>query len=260
MRVRSAFVIQRDVIFAIFIREISSRFGNNYAFGNVWLLLEPLVLMSVFITIFGFRNIQTLGNVAPPVFVIITYVPFRMIWSSTMKKNMGAAGARGLFGFRQIRLFDVFLAYSLIEGGIFLTVETILVIALMWFGFDSIPADPLLFIGYASTVWLFAISFGILACVLSRIAKEVEKMINIMTLPLLLMSAVIYPITAVPKNYLNFFSYNPLAHASELFREAWITGYESPIADYEYLLTWTIILMAISVSSYRLNWRWVMTR
>lgn len=257
MQVRSAFAIQKDVVFAIFIREVSSRFGNNYALGNVWLLLEPLVMISLFIVLFGFRNIATLGNVAPPVFIIITYVPFRILWGSTMKKNMGAAGARGLFGFRQIRLFDVFLAYSLIEGGVFLTLQTIFVIALFWFGFDAMPADPLLFIGYAFVVWLFSIFFGILACMLSRIAKEIEKLINIVTFPLLLMSAVIYPITAVPSQYLGFFSYNPLAHASELLREAWIDGYHSPIADFDYLLVWTIILMALGMSTYRLNWRWV---
>ncbi len=257
MQVRSAFAIQRDVIFAIFIREISSRFGNNYAFGNVWLLLEPLVLMTVFIILFGFRDIATLGNIAPPVFIVITYVPFRMLWSSTMKKAMGAAGARGLFGFRQIRLFDVFLAHALIEGGVYLTVKSIILTTLLWFGLDALPSDPLLFLGYAATLWLFAVFFGILACMVSRIAKEVEKIINIMTLPLLLMSAVIYPITVVPAQYRNFFSYNPLAHASELLREAWIEGYVSPIADFEYLATWTLVLMAMAMSAYRLNWRWV---
>ena len=258
MQARSALAIQKDVIFAIFIREISSRFGNNYAFGNIWLLLEPLVMISVFITLFGFRGVATLGNIEPPVFILITYVPFRMLWSGTMKKNMGAAGARGLFGFRQIRLFDVFLAYSLIEGGVYLTVKTIFVIALLWFGFDALPADPLLVIGYALTMWLFAIFFGILACMLSRIAKEVEKTINILTFPLMLASAVIYPITIVPPEYLGFFAYNPLAHASELMREAWISGYVSPIADFKYLLTWTVLLMAAAMSAYRLNWRWVM--
>ena len=257
MQVRSAFAIQKDVVFAIFIREISSRFGNNYAFGNVWLLLEPLVMISIFVVLFGFRGIATLGNIAPPVFIVITYVPFRLLWNSTMKKNMGAAAARGLFGFRQIRLFDVFLAYSLIELGVYITVKTIFIVALLWFGFDALPANPLLVLGYAFTIWLFAMFFGILACVLSRIAKEVEKTINILTFPLMLASAVIYPITLVPEHYLSFFAYNPMAHASELMRQAWIAGYVSPIADYDYLLGCTICLMALAMSAYRLNWRWV---
>jgi capsular polysaccharide transport system permease protein len=254
MRVRSAFAIQRDVVFAIFIREMNSRFAT-YSFGNAWLLVEPLLMMAIFITLFGFRGIQTFANLEPAVFIMISFVPFRLLWNGTMRQNMAAANAKGLLGFRQVRLFDIYLARSLIEAGVYLVVATLLTAILLWFDFDAIPDDPIRVLGYAAVLWLFAASFGILASMLSSIAKEVEKAIAILTLPLMIASAVIYPMTIVPPSYYIYFEYNPLVHAVELLRESWVENYESPIADSSFLISCTFVLMAVSIAAYRLYWR-----
>jgi len=254
MRVRSAFAIQRDVVFAIFIREMNTRFAT-YSFGNIWLLIEPLMMMSVFILLFGFRGIETLANLEPAVFIMISFVPFRLLWNGTMRQNMAAPSAKGLLGFRQVRLFDIYLARTLIEGGVYVTVASILTIGLLWFDFDAVPHDVMLVLGYASILWLFAASFGILASMLASIAKEIEKAISILTFPLMLASAVIYPMTIVPPVYYVYFEFNPLVHAVELLREAWIENYDSPIADFDFLASCTLVLMAISIAAYRLYWK-----
>ncbi len=260
MKARSAFSIQRDVIFAIFIREMNSRF-SSYTLGNIWILLEPMVMMIVFVVIFGIRGRGEFGYVEPPVFILAGFLPFRMLWQATMRLNMGAlGGVKGLLGFRQVRLFDVFMARSLVEAGIFLVAGTILVVGMLWLGFDAVPHDPLKLLYFALILWLFAASFGILACIISDFAREVQKIISIINMPIMFLSAVFYPMTIIPSAYHSMFALNPLVHANELIREAWLPLYESPVADAGYLYAWTLVTMALAVASYRLRWQRMVAR
>ena len=260
MKARSAFAIQRDVIFAIFVREMNARFGT-YTLGNIWILLEPILMMVVFVVLFGARGRGAFGYVEPPVFILAGFLPFRLLWNGPMKNNMKAlAGVKGLMGFRQVRLFDVFLARSLVDAGIFLVAGTILVLGMEWLGFDAIPGNPMGVLYFGLVLWLFACGVGILACIIADFAREVEKILNIITMPLMFLSAVFYPMTAVPPAYHSIFAMNPLMHANELIREAWIPLYESPVAQASYLYVWTLCILALAVASYRLRWQRMVAR
>jgi len=234
---------------------MNARF-KTYTFGNVWILLEPVVMITVFVTLFGLRGAGHFGYSEPAVFVLAGYLPFRMLWQATMRRNMSAlTGASGILAFRQVRLFDIFLARSLVEGGVFIVSGTVLVLGLMWLGFSPIPRDPLLTLFYAVQLWLFGTMFGILACVVAQIAQEVEQIINILTMPLLFLSAVLFPVSIIPYSHQWIFDLNPLVHANELIREAWLPAYTSPVADQRYLTAWILITSAFAVAGYRLRWQ-----
>ena len=169
---------------------------------------------------------------------------------------MRAAGAvRGLMGFRQVKLFDVYLARSVVEGGVFLVSATVVGALLAWWGFDVWPNDFLLVLAYCTIFWLFAISFGILASVISQFSPEITKLINLLTMPLLFLSAVFFPMTFIPTEFHNIMAKNPILHAMELIREAWFEQYTSPVADVKYLGAWTLGMMALAISGYRLSWQ-----
>ncbi len=260
MKARSALSIQKDVIFAIFIREMISRF-STYTFGNIWLLLEPLLMMTLFILLFGARGAGAYGFAPPPVFIFSAFITFRLLWGYTMRQMVSArGGARGMLEFRQVRLFDVFLARSIIEAGLFILVGFILAMGLVWFDYDPWPDNLLRVLGLCTILWLLATSFGMLACMIGSVAREVEKLISMMTMPLLFVSAVIFPMSIVPKKFWPYLTWNPLMHAMELIREAWFDRYDSPVADFPYLVSWMLILMALAMATYRLTWRRVVAR
>ncbi|RMB12463.1 capsular polysaccharide transport system permease protein [Eilatimonas milleporae] len=252
---RSSLDIQRDVLFAIFLRELKSRF-SGYVLGNVWLILEPLMMMVLFITLFGLRGRGEFGFVEPPVFILAAFLPFKMLWGSTMKQNMTSRGAAlSVLNFRQARLFDIFLARTLVEGGVAVIVGIVLMIGLAWLGVNPLPRDPLSMLGYAAILWVFAASAGILFCVVSSFSREIEKLINLINLPLLFLSAVFFPMTAVPEPARTWMAYNPLVHPLELIREAWFPLYQSPVASLSYFAWWTVGAMTLALASYRLQWR-----
>jgi len=49
---RTPWQIQKSVVFALFLRELKTRFGA-YKFGYVWLLLEPMAHVIVLSLIFS---------------------------------------------------------------------------------------------------------------------------------------------------------------------------------------------------------------
>jgi len=255
MKARSAFSIQRDVIFAIFVREMITRF-SNYTLGNIWLVLEPLLMMVLFIALFGARGRGAYGFVEAPVFIFAAFLPFRMLWTATMRQSASARGAtKGLLAYRQVRLFDVFMARTFIEGGLFVIIGVILGLGMMWLGYDPWPDDILLTLFYCSILWLFAASFGMLACMVGSVAREIEKLVSMLTMPLMFLSAVFFPMSIVPEQYWVYLTWNPILHAMELIREGWMDNYTSPVADFNYLVAAMLICLAFAMSSYRLSWR-----
>lgn len=255
MKARSAFSIQRDVIFAIFVREMITRF-SNYTFGNIWLVLEPLLMMVLFILIFGLRGRGAFSFADAPVFIFSAFLSFRLLWQSTMRQCASARGAaKGMLEYRQVRLFDVFLARAIIEGGLYIVVGTLIAFGLFWFDIDPWPDNPLMVFYYSLYMWLLAAGIGMLVCMLSSIAREVEKLIGMSMIPLLFLSAVFFPMTAIPPQFWRYMTWNPVLHAMELIREAWFAAYKSPVADFNYLAGFTLVALALALSSYRLNWR-----
>lgn len=255
MKARSALSIQRDVIFALFVREMNARF-SSYTFGNVWLVLEPLMMMVMFILLFGLRGRGEFGYVEPPIFIFSAFLPFKLLWQLHVRNNTAAVSkSRKLMGFRQVRLFDLFLANSFTDGGVFVVVGVLIATGLYWLGFNPFPRDILLVMAWGTLLWLFAGAFGILCCVISQFAKEVEKVVTMVQMPLLFLSAVFFPMTIVPEPYRTWLAWNPLVHAMELIREAWFPLYTSPVADGFYLFMWAIITMALAMASYRLSWQ-----
>lgn len=260
MKARSSFAIQRDVIFAIFVREMISRF-STYTFGNVWLVLEPLLMMVFYVLLFGARGRGAYGFVEAPVFIFSAFLSFRLLWNSTMRKATSARGAaRGLLGYRQVRLFDVFIARGVVEAGLYVLVGFLLGVGLYWFDYDPTPDNFLRVVQYSLLLWLLALSFGMLACMIGSVAREVEKLITMMTMPLMFLSAVLFPMSIVPREFWAWMTWNPVLHAMELIREAWFAAYESPVASPTYLIAWVLVLMAVAMSTYRLTWQRVVSR
>lgn len=260
MRARSAFSIQRDVVFAIFIREMVTRF-SSYTLGNIWLVLEPLLMMTLFMLLFGARGRGAYGFVEAPVFIFSAFLTFRLLWTYTMRQTASARnGAKGLLEYRQVRLFDVFMTRTIIEGCLFFVVGFILAMGLVWLGYDPWPDDFLLTLWYCVILWLFAASFGMLACLVGSFAREIEKIVSMLTMPMMFISAVFFPMSVVPKHFWPYLTWNPLMHGMELIREAWFDNYSSPVADFDYFMGWMLVCFAFSLATYRLTWRRILAR
>ncbi|QGW15585.1 MULTISPECIES: ABC transporter permease [Leclercia] len=251
---RSSFQVLRDVTFGLLIRELKTRFGS-YRLGYAWALIDPMLMISLFSVVFGMRSQSGFGDVPAQVFITAGYLPF-MFFNKVVTQLKSAVSANmGLFCYRQVTPFATFIARFILEAIIGLVVGCVLVLGLLWFGFDAIPSDPLqVILGYF-VLMIFSFSLGIMFCVLGNLFKEADKFLNLMMMPIMFVSCVMYPLASIPVQYQHWFLWNPLVHSVELIRSGWIAGYESPNASWTYFTGVTLVILTFAMSCYRLSHR-----
>lgn len=251
---RSSFQVLRDVTFGLLIRELKTRFGS-YRLGYAWALLDPLLMIGAFSLIFGMRGHSGFGGAPAPLFITASYLPFLFFRNVVSKLQSAVNANKGLFCYRQVTPFATFVSRFILETVIGMVVGCVLVLGLLWFGFDAIPSDPLEVVLIYFMLMIFSFSLGIIFCVLGNLFKEADKFLSLLMMPLMFISCVMYPLATIPSNYQHWFLWNPLVHAVELIRSSWISGYASPNVSGMYFSAVTLVLLTFAMSCYRLSHR-----
>ncbi|MFM4704993.1 ABC transporter permease [Aeromonas bivalvium] len=251
---RTSLQVLRDVVFGLLIRELKTRFGS-YRLGYAWALLDPLLMIGAFSLIFGLRGHSGFGGAPAPLFITAGYLPFIFFKNVVSKLQSAVSANMGLFCYRQVTPFSTFIARFMLETMVGMMVGGILVLGLLWLGFDAIPADPLQVILVYLLLMVFSFSLGIVFCVICNLAQEADKFLGLLMMPLMFISCIMYPLATIPAQYRQWFLWNPLVHALELIRSGWIAGYSSPYVSSSYLAAVTLILLTFAMSCYRLSHR-----
>jgi len=255
MQIRSPLRIQHDVVLAILIQEIRARVAG-FALGLGWIFVEPLILIGLFVFMFGLRGRGAFGFIEPAVFVLTGFIPFRLIWNKIMPQTMNGGQRAGQYlQYRQVQVLDVVLAQSVLNFLQTIVVTIVMIVILAWLGFDSLPRDPAMVIVGMVLLAVFSVAFGLMAMVAGRLASEIKTVISILTMPLMFTSAVMFPMTIVPEPYRTQLAYNPLVHPIEFIREAWVDGYVGPVTDMGYFGAWLMLSMFFGLALYRLDWK-----
>ena len=249
---RSSLVVLRDVTFGLLMRELKTRFGN-YRMGYAWAILDPLVAISVFCILFGIRQRNGFGGVEAPVFIASGYLPFLMFQNTVSRLQSAVSANKGLFCYRQVTPFSTLFSRFVLEIMLGVLVAFVLISSLLWFGFNALPSDPLAVLAGYGLLMVLSFAIGSLFCIAASLSSEAEKLIPILMRPLMWISAVFFPLAAVPQSYQHLLLWNPIVHALELIRSGWISGFNTAGGSWTYLCSFTLISLTLAMSSYRLS-------
>jgi capsular polysaccharide transport system permease protein len=221
---RSAWEVQRAVLFALFLRELKTRLGGRWM-GVFWLLLEPVAHIAVMTTLFSLAHRATLPSIDYPVFLITGLIPF-FLFRGLVTRLMEAIDAnRGLFAYRQVKPIDTVIARALLEIALQSTVYLIALATLGWLGFDFLPARALELCGVSAVLVLLGASLGLFFGVATNEVPQARAIVRISLLPLYFISGVIFPVHAIPPQYLSLLQLNPVLHLIELSRACFFPQY-----------------------------------
>lgn len=243
--------IQKSVIFALVLREARARFGTR-RMGAVWTLLEPVCHLLVFTLLFTQLRGRTVADVEYPVFVLIGMAPFLLYRNTALKLMDSLRENRSLFGYKQIKPLDTYLARMLVETCISVTVYAILVFVFAWFGFDMSVHRPLQWVGILLLGLLFAFGLGMSLALITHALPGVKTVIRLAFFPLYFISGVLIPAAYLPAAMMPILLYNPFLHLTELIR-AEVLPYYVPVdgISFDYVGTWAILLLFVSLGGYR---------
>ncbi len=250
---RSSWQIQRSVVFALFVRELKTRFGGRWL-GAFWVLLEPLAHLAVMLLLFGFVRGRILPGVEFPVFLVTGLVPFLMFRNLALRGMLAIDANRGLFGYRQVKPLDPLLSRAILEIALYSAVYLATLGALGWLGFQVIPESPLQLMAMSALLIASGFGLGVLFAVLTDDLPNARSLIGLVFLPLYLVSGIIFPISAVPSELLPWLLWNPVLHAIEILRGHFFPQYRVlPDVSTTYVLAFSLLVLALAMGLYRLR-------
>ena len=259
MQQRTSWQIQKAVLHALLIRELKTRFGQ-FRLGVVWALLEPLMQVMVFMGMYYFRGVSTMGGLVLPVFLATGLVPF-FYFSKVISQSMAAVNAnRNLFIYRQVRVFDAYLCRFLLEAAIGFLTLVALIAGSWWLGYAVVVVNTLKFLLLFALLSLFSFGVSLVFGVFNTLHPELGKFIPVILRPLFFISGSFFSINDIPPSVHPLLLWNPLLHTFELMRSCFSIHYSTALVSMEYLMLCTAVAMTLGMLVYRANWRRMLAR
>lgn len=244
---------------ALFLREASARmFGSRAAW--VWLVAEPVINILWLILVFTAIRVRHIGGIETALWIASGMLVF-MTFKRTLTQVQNAVDSNSaLFAYRQVRPADVALVRAGCEGFSMLIISFSLFAVGMLMGWMAFPDSAWAVFQGFFLAWLCALGLGLIFGVLVKLIPEMDRIINFIMMPLMMMSGVIFPLNMVPLPYQAWLMWNPLAHAIEVTRLGFASYYHATPGlnlNYGYFCGLTLVFFGIALFR-RFNQRLVM--
>jgi len=245
MTLRKPLHVFFSVIKALFLRELEMRMSMG-KIGLFWTFFEPFfqvfILILIKVTLINSSGRASTITFDFAVFMASGFIAFNMFKNILLSSTGAFTANKGLFTYKQVKPIDTIIARVMIE--LFLTSIIIFIFLIIGFfmQYDNLFPKNILMV-FAGYLWLslFAFSVGLVTAVGNAFFVSVGKFIRILSFPLLILSAVFYPLISLSPLAQEFLLHNPLVHFMEMIHSAYVYGLDDRFINYNYMLLWTIV-------------------
>jgi len=210
--------IQRRVIGALMIRELTTRFGRENI-GFLWVMVEPLLFAVLVGLIWRFMKDPEEHGVGIIAFIATGYIPLTFFRNAVTRSVRIFAANGSLMYHRQIKVLDFVLVRCLIEGIGAMMAFVVIAIALIALGEFPIPYDLGEVVAGWLLYWLFTLSLCLILAPLSEVSEVYEKLLPVTTYIMIPFSGAFTMQSWLTPAAGAFLYYSPFVHGMELIRE-----------------------------------------
>lgn len=243
--------IQADVIGALILRELHTRFGRENI-GYLWIFAEPLLLAIAVGALHAQHAVPVSGGIRTIPFAIAGYTVFILFRSMVSRAESLLEANRPLLNHRRVTILDMLLARAVLELAS-TTVVLILLLGGAWLlGFADLPADPLL-VGLAVLlVGWFSFALSMLIVALSHEAPLFGRLIHPVLYLSMPLSGAFFAMAWLPSGLRAMAEWIPLVPMFELLRVGQFAGYPDAWAGLAYPVGWCAFLTLVGLAGLRL--------
>jgi capsular polysaccharide transport system permease protein len=237
---------QANVIHAVLVRDIQTRFGNRL--GYMAILLWPLVHIGFLLVIYSVSGRATPWGKSTTLFFATGLTPYMFFgYPGRFVMNCIAQNA-ALLSFPVVHVFDLIAARVALEtvNGLFVIVVTWCVLYVL--DLAQMPSNPVLAVEALAILWLLLAGWGSLnALVVAKfpIWMLPTALVNVV---FYLSSSILFVPAALPQRFQDIIWWNPTVHCVQLFREAFYSDYPRPDSMPELFYPIVVGLMMIMLS------------
>ncbi|WP_210447120.1 ABC transporter permease [Vibrio crassostreae] len=255
---RSTLQVWGDVIFAIFLREIKSKFNDKL--GVSWSVVSPVAFVMILSMVRGRMDGGDTHGVPTFFFMVYGLVLIQFFLSLVGTTSAAIEKNKALFAFRQVQPISSIIAVSGFEFLSRLFVFLVIYVIAYFLKMDVVVENPLLLINCFIQLWLIATSLGLIFALLRSFVPEIEKLRSLAMRPLFFISGAFFSLQDIPKEYWHWLDWNPILHAIELSRYAAYTTYGQVGVSNNFLTMITLAFVLLSLSLYQILWKQAISR
>lgn len=242
----------RDTVHALMMREIKTRFGSN-RLGYFWALAEPMAQAGIMALMFSLMGRNSVSGIPVALFLMVGILPFKMFSKLLPQLSAAVESNKGLLSYRQVTAIDPIITRVIIEAATFLIVYCLLMGFMAWLGFAVIPDDLLAVLYASSLLIIISVGLGLMLCTGVTYWNDLSKVFSMISMPMMIISGVMFCATMIPPQYWYLFDWNPVFHAIELSRDAYFSAYTTPVGDWAYLELCAFISFSFGLMTFHLN-------
>lgn len=209
--------LQLDVIGALVMRELHTRYGRNNI-GYLWLIGEPLMLATVIGALHAFQP-GHLGSTMPPVaFSLVGYCVF-IVFRGIFNRAEGLAeGNAPLLYHRMVSVLNVSIARAVLEGAGCVSAFIILYGMAILLGFADLPARPLYaMLGVMGMIWI-SFAWGLNVTWITHDKPTLGRLVHPISYFMMPLSGAFFAVEWMPTSIQHAANWFPLVNVFEITR------------------------------------------
>jgi len=248
----------RGVIFALFLRELQSKFNDKFGLG--WAFVEPFTFIFVLSYLRGLISGDNIHTIPIFIFMMIGMVGLQSFTSCLNSVSSSIKRNKPLYAFRQVQPISAIVTAWFLELSIKTIVVMLLCLGLYLMDNTFTVKDPLMLIYLFFLLWVLSLAVGLIFAIATSFIPEVEKIKSILTRPLMFISCVFFSLQDLPPEIWPYLTWNPLVHFNELARYACFESYGHYGVSLSYIVEVTAISLFLSLALYHITWKKVLSR
>jgi capsular polysaccharide transport system permease protein len=234
---RAALRVQGNVIGALILRELHTRFGRANI-GYLWLFAEPMLLAIAVALLHSNHDLPIAGGIRPIPFAIAGYGLFIMFRSVVSRAESVLEANRPLLHHRPVTIPDMLIARMALEA-----VSTIVMLAVLLGGAWALGlADPLArpeaFAGAVALMCWFSFGLSMLVTTASHQSPMVGRLVHPLLYLSLPLSGAFFALSWFPQGVRDLLVWVPTVHIFELLKVGQFEPFESRWIDLPYVIGW----------------------
>ena len=234
-------------VLALMLREMVTTYGRSPG-GYLWAILDPVAAITLLSFIFSQAFHAPALGASFPLFYATGYLPFMMFNDVANKIGATIRFSRPLLSYPAVTFLDAVLARFLLNTLTHVMVFFIVVFGI-WLFLDALTSLDMLSIVIAMTMAAsLALGIGTLNCYLMTAFPLWERIWQIATRPLFIISGVFFLYESLPETMRNVLWFNPLTHVIGEMRRGFYPTYDASYVSYTYVFAVALISFAIGLA------------
>jgi capsular polysaccharide transport system permease protein len=235
MRTESKIKVQARVVFALVMREMSTRYGRT-AGGYVWAVIEPITFIAMMSVIFSAISRRPPLGDSFPLFFASGYLSFHAYRDISEAVSGAVQFNRPLLSFPRVTPLDTMIARFILQ---FLTscfIIGLIMGTLLLVVDEQVRVDPAPIVASLALMALLAVGVASINCVLFSYSPTWRQLFQLINRPLFLISGVLFLYEDLPSIVQGVLWWNPLIHIVSLMRSGFYATYDAGFVSEIYVV------------------------